>query len=113
MLDSGGLTVAGEHLHHDIQVITVVLELWTLFGVEDILQHQWVQRKSLAQCPQNIYIMDAVHIDPTHGRSLFERQLIQLAADRSLSDPGLIVLKQCDPQGFGDNIADMSQAAWR
>lgn len=56
--------VIAEKARDQEQVILVGIQLGALVGVEDVLQHQWVQVESAAHLRHQGGIMQAVNVEP-------------------------------------------------
>ncbi len=56
-----------EHLRDDEEIIIKILQLWPLLRVQDVFQDQSVQTKVFSDLLYNIYVMEAVDVDPGHG----------------------------------------------
>jgi hypothetical protein len=108
-----GPFVEGEHLEHDVEMVIVVLHLRALAGAGDVLYQQGMQPEVLAEAPDGLDVVDAVHVDPGHRRHVLVREAFLHRRYHSLPTVGLVVVNDGYPHLLGLPLADVHRRAGR
>lgn len=102
-----------EHFQHDVDVVVVDFQLWTLPGVDDVFLDEGMQPKMFTKSLNDLYVVDAVNVDPRRSGGV---ALLKCGLDRYVGRLVHMLLRviqhgQCD--GGGLLVSRKHNRPWR
>ncbi len=85
-----------EHFQHDEEIVPVILQLRTLAGVGNVLEHQGVQVKMRPQLLDELHLVDAVDVDPAHPRQVPHKETVLDARHLLFHQTGFVIVHKGD-----------------